>query len=196
MAQLAATAGRQDRGGWVRVVEDGCVSEHPVQTPPLVTGPFEPDGVVWTPVSPRLATARRLVALAVLVPLALPALVVAVLLGSLWPLVALLPWAVVLVWVSVLIPRQVRAWGYAERDDDLLVRRGVLLRSMVVVPYGRMQYVDVQAGPVDRRFGLATVQLHTASAGTDAVIPGLAPAEAARLRDRLASAGEARLAGL
>lgn len=158
--------------------------------------PFEPEGVAWTPVSPRLASARRLVALAVLAPLALPALVLAVVLRSGWPLLALVPWAVLLGWVLLLIPRQVRAWGYAERDDDLLVRKGVLLRSMVVVPYGRMQYVDVQAGPVDRRFRVATVQLHTASAGSDAAIPGLPPEEAARLRDRLASAGEARLAGL
>ena len=59
-----------------------------------------------------------------------------------------------------------------------------------------MQYVDVQAGPVDRRFGIAKVQLHTASPGTDAQIPGLSPEEAARLRDRLARRGEARLAGL
>ncbi len=158
--------------------------------------PFEPEGVAWTPVSPRLASARRLVALAVLAALALPALVLAVALRSGWPLLALVPWAVLLGWVLLLIPRQVRAWGYAERDDDLLVRKGVLLRSMVVVPYGRMQYVDVQAGPVDRRFRVATVQLHTASAGSDAAIPGLPPEEAARLRDRLASAGEARLAGL
>jgi membrane protein YdbS with pleckstrin-like domain len=59
-----------------------------------------------------------------------------------------------------------------------------------------MQYVDVYAGPVDRIFGLAKVQLHTASARSDAYIPGLSPQEAARLRDRLASRGEARLAGL
>jgi len=54
----------------------------------------------------------------------------------------------------------------------------------------------VNAGPLDRRFGLASVQLHTASASTDARIPGLDPEEAARLRDRLASRGEARAAGL
>ena len=94
------------------------------------------------------------------------------------------------------MPRQVRAIGYAERDDDLLIRKGVMFRSMVVVPYGRMQYVDVEAGPLDRRLGLSKVQLHTASVGTDAQIPGLPPDEAARLRDRLASRGEARLAGL
>jgi len=95
-----------------------------------------------------------------------------------------------------LIGRNHRAWGYTERADDLLVRRGLAFRQLVVVPYGRMQYVDVTAGPVERRFGLVTVQLHTAAAATDARIPGLEPAEAARLRDRLAARGEARAAGL
>ena len=92
--------------------------------------------------------------------------------------------------------RQVAAWGDAERDDDLLLRNGVLFRKLVVVPYGRMQFVDVTAGPLDRMAGVARVQLHTASATTDASIPGLTPPEAARLRDRLAARGEARAAGL
>ncbi|MGH3319012.1 MAG: PH domain-containing protein [Streptosporangiaceae bacterium] len=89
-----------------------------------------------------------------------------------------------------------RSWGYQEREDDLLVRRGIIFRRLSVVPYGRMQFVDVTAGPVERWFGLATVQLHTAAAATDARIPGLASQEAQRLRDRLASLGEARAAGL
>jgi hypothetical protein len=92
--------------------------------------------------------------------------------------------------------RRYRAWGYAEREDDLLVRRGVMVRRLTVVPYGRMQFVDVTAGPVDRIFGLATVQLHTAASATDARIPGLDRAEAARLRDQLAALGEAKAAGL
>ena len=98
--------------------------------------------------------------------------------------------------VLVSVERRFRAWGYAEREDDLLVRRGVLLRRTSVVPYGRMQYVDVTAGPLDRRYGLSTVTLHTAAAATDATIPGLRTAEAVRLRDRLAALGEARAAGL
>ena len=89
-----------------------------------------------------------------------------------------------------------RAWGYAERDDDLLVRHGLLVRRLSIVPYARMQFVDVTAGPLERAFGLATVQLHTAAAATDARIPGLQPAEAARLRDRLAALGEDRAEGL
>ena len=159
-------------------------------------GPFEPAGVAWQPVSPRLATARLATAAIVLgVPL-VAAVVVALVSGAAWVwAVAAVP-ALLLAWCAVLVPRQVRAIGYAERADDLLIRKGILFRSMVVVPYGRMQYVDVQAGPLARACGIAQVQLHTASPGTDAAIDGLPPEEAARLRDQLASRGEARLAGL
>ncbi|MBV8066054.1 MAG: PH domain-containing protein [Actinobacteria bacterium] len=94
------------------------------------------------------------------------------------------------------LQRRWAAWGYAERDDDLLVRRGVMFSRLSVVPYGRMQFVDVTAGPLERIFRLATVRLHTAAAASDARIPGLESAEATRLRDRLAELGEAQAAGI
>jgi membrane protein YdbS with pleckstrin-like domain len=100
---------------------------------------------------------------------------------------------------AILVPlmgRRYRSWGYAEREDDLLVRRGVMFARLSVVPYGRMQFIDVTAGPLERAFGLATVRLHTAAAATDARIPGLEREEAARLRDSLAELGEAQAAGL
>jgi membrane protein YdbS with pleckstrin-like domain len=97
---------------------------------------------------------------------------------------------------DVVAARRVRAWGYAERADDLLVRRGVMFRRTSVIPYGRMQYVEVTAGPFERAFGLATVQMHTAAAASDARIPGLHAVEAARLRDQLTSLGEAHAMGL
>ena len=111
-----------------------------------------------------------------------------------WAAAAL--WLVLLVWSAIVLIRQVGRLGYAERPDDLLIRRGILFRSTTVVPFGRMQFVDVKSGPIERLFGLATVELHTASAATDASIPGLPAAEAERLRDALAARGEARLAGL
>ena len=89
-----------------------------------------------------------------------------------------------------------QAWGYLEREEDLEVRRGVMVQRLSVVPYGRMQFVEITTGPVERLFGLATVKLHTAAAASDARIPGLDPEEASRLRDRLAALGEARAAGL
>jgi len=157
--------------------------------------PFEPAGIVFTPVSRGLVTARviTLLALAVL-PLA-GSVVLGVLVGG-WAWAAPVVVLAVIAWLLWLIPRQVRALGYAEAADDLLVRKGILFRSLTVVPYGRMQFVDVNAGPLDRRCGVAEVQLHTAAAQTDATIPGLPPEEAARLRDRLTARGEARLAGL
>jgi len=159
--------------------------------------PFDPPGEPWVRVSPRLATVRRLGLLLTWLPIttagvAMLAATVSVSLASVAAVVA----ALALAWGWAVIGRTVRSWGYAERADDLLVTRGVLRRQLVVVPYGRMQFVDVTAGPLDRRFGLATVQLHTAAAATDATIPGLVPEEAARLRDRLAARGEATAAGL
>ncbi len=158
---------------------------------------FAPPGEAWRPVSPRLATARRitmvLLMLALLVVLAALAIVPEARLVA----VGLLGvWVVALAWMWWLIGRRVRSFGYAERADDLLVTSGILFRRLVVVPYGRMQLVDITAGPLDRRLGVATVQLHTAAATTNATIPGLPPSEAAGLRDRLAARGELRSAGL
>lgn len=96
----------------------------------------------------------------------------------------------------VMIGRRWRAWGYAERERDLMIRHGVLVRHLTIVPYGRMQFVDVSQGPLARALGVSTVQLHTAAAATDARIPFVADSEAARLRDRLTVLGEAHAAGL
>ena len=151
----------------------------------------------WKRPSPRLRHVRHVEALA---PAVLAAVVVAALLAAERErcrcgrrcLVVLAGGAV----LDVLLQRRVGAWGYLEREDDLLVRRGLMVRRLSVVPYGRMQFVDVTAGPIERSFGLATVRLHTAAAATDARIPGLEAAEAARLRDQLAALGEASAAGL
>jgi membrane protein YdbS with pleckstrin-like domain len=150
----------------------------------------------WRRPSPRLMVVRRLEVLAVTLLVALAAGILgasaSALAGLIAAAVALLVGASMLVFVT----RRVRAWAYAERDEDLLVRRGVLFSRLSVVPYGRMQFIDVTAGPIERSFGLATVRLHTAAAASDARIPGLSRDEAARLRDRLAELGEAQAAGL
>lgn len=111
-----------------------------------------------------------------------------------WPVLGLMIiWAVL---DLLLIPRRIRAIGYFEREDDLLIRSGLLWQRVVAVPYGRLQYVDIEAGPIMRKFGICTVQLKTASASTDATIPGATRAEGARLRDELSARGHAKLAGL
>lgn len=151
----------------------------------------------WLRPDPALLRLRRWMVVLVLVPLGLVgALLLAVLSGPAAGVSGLLAVIVGTGLLLVALERRFAAWGYLEREEDLLVRRGVLVRRSSVVPYGRMQYVDVTAGPLARRFGLATVTLHTAAAATDASIPGLRAEEAARLRDRLAALGEAQQAGV
>ncbi|MFQ6148570.1 PH domain-containing protein [Streptomyces seoulensis] len=151
---------------------------------------------VWTALPPGLLRMRRLLLVVWLGLIAVAAgVALGMTAGPLWSACALPPVAAA-AWGWVLLGRNWRSWRYAERADDLLISRGVLWHEETVVPYGRMQLVEVTSGPVERRFGLATVQLHTAAAATDATIPGLDPAEAERLRDRLTELGEARSAGL
>ena len=164
--------------------------------PAEVAGPVAAeDEPVWIALPPGLLRMRRLMLVVWLGLLTLAtALVPGLLAGPGWAAFAALPPALA-VWGWTLLERNWRSWRYAERADDLLISRGVLWRRETVVPYGRMQLVEVTSGPVERYFGLASVQLHTAAAATDATIPGLDPAEAERLRDRLTELGEARSAG-
>ena len=108
----------------------------------------------------------------------------------------IVPFLVGMIIEIIIVFRQVRALGYREREHDLLLQRGIMFRSTTVIPYGRLQYVEVTAGPIMRALGLATVTMHTASASTDASLPGLPLAEAEALRDSIAARGGARLAGL
>ncbi len=159
------------------------------------TSVTSPMNVEFTPVSPQLATARLVgAAIFTLVP-ALVAVVLALVLSQ--PLLYIIVGVgvVLFLWMLWMIPRQVRAIGYATAESDFMVRKGIMFRSLVVVPYGRIQYVDVNEGPVARKLGIASIQLHTASAQTDASLDGLPAPAAADLRDLLVKGG-ARLSGI
>lgn len=77
-------------------------------------------------------------------------------------------------------------WGYRQDDDELLIKRGVLFRSVTAIPIERIQHVDVRQGPIEQWFGLAKVHVYTASGlGSDGVVPGLLRDDAEALRDKL-----------
>ncbi|SHH57619.1 PH domain-containing protein [Halobaculum gomorrense] len=79
-----------------------------------------------------------------------------------------------------------RVWRFEVRDDSLYLVRGVLTRVDTSVPYVRIQHVDTRRGPIERGLGLASVVVYTAgSRGADITIPGLTPARASDLRERL-----------
>jgi membrane protein YdbS with pleckstrin-like domain len=90
----------------------------------------------------------------------------------------------------------VRAWKYGERDDHVLVRPGAQCRHPSVISLARMEFVDVTAGPLERMFGLATVQMQIRAGIGDARIPGPEEVDFGRLRDQMTSSGESRSAGL
>jgi uncharacterized protein len=159
---------------------------------------FAPPAYDWQRPAPGFLKLRRLGdAIFWLILFSIPAVLVLIF-TDLW-------WLPVLLWVAALVTIGLRfhflrkscaSWGYVEREDDLYITHGVLFRTLIAVPYGRMQLVEVESGPLERAFGMATVTLKTASAETNASIPGLAPDEATRLRDRLTELGEAHASGL
>ncbi|HTE61204.1 MAG TPA: PH domain-containing protein [Solirubrobacteraceae bacterium] len=113
-----------------------------------------------------------------------------------WLLVFPIVFGVMMVVLAAFTPRRVRAIGYRLRDDDLLFRRGIMFQRFVAVPYGRMQLVDINRGPLARAVGLSELKLVTAAAASNVTIPGLPEQEADDLRDRLVALAESRRAGL
>lgn len=97
-------------------------------------------------------------------------------------------------WTLILVKRRVQAIGYSERADHLLKRSGLLFRSVIAVPYGRIQYVDVSSGPLENALSLASVEVKTAA--NSITLPGLARSEADQLREVLTDLSDARMEGL
>lgn len=160
------------------------------------SAPFDPLEVEFRAVSARLSAVRIWGASIPLVLVSIAVAVVALSTGVAWVWLGLLLPVGLWLWLLWLLPRQVRAIGYATTPSDFVIRRGIMFRTLSVVPYGRIQFVDVSEGPVDRLAGLATVRLHTASASSDAVVPGLPTQEASDLRELLVRNGAGQLSGL
>lgn len=161
---------------------------------------FEPQGVTFNPVKRSLATVRRIVlTVFFLFFAATPVFLLSQGIPELSPELAYgVIGGLVLVWLYFfwLIGRQVRNLAWAEGEHDFLIRRGAFFRSMTIVPYGRIQYVDVSEGPIARMFGISSIVIHTASTETSARLHGIPSEQAAVLRDLLAQRGSAEMAGL
>lgn len=82
--------------------------------------------------------------------------------------------------------RRYQARGYAMSNDRLRVVRGLLFRSDSVVPFGRVQHIDVNQGPLERAFNLATLTVHTAGThGASVHLPGLTNETALEMRESI-----------
>lgn len=88
--------------------------------------------------------------------------------------------------VWVLPQRRYARWGYVAGEDRLRIQRGYMFYSDTVVPFGRIQHMDVDQGPIERRYGLATFSAHTAGThGSTITLPGLPHEDALALRERI-----------
>jgi membrane protein YdbS with pleckstrin-like domain len=149
----------------------------------------------WKRVSSKLV-AVELVSAGLFLLLVLAVAVVFFLLHLWWLAGIVTAVAIAAVVNLVLAPRRVRSIGYLLREDDLLFRRGIMWQRFVAVPYGRMQLVDINRGPIARALGLSELKFVTAAAAAGVTIPGLPEVEAEELRDRLVALAESRRTGL
>ena len=144
------------------------------------------DEEALTPLHPNYVKVVRLATLL----FALPPIVVALILetrGLLPRGVFLVPVLLLALWLIVRAPlRRYHARGYQMGADRLRVVRGLIFRSDTVVPFGRVQHIDVHQGPVERGYGLATLVLHTAGNHNASVaLPGLGHDDAMAMREEI-----------
>ena len=160
------------------------------------TGRLELPETGWRRVSPKYVVVDVVSAVITGLILVAATSVPALISGISWLWVFPAIFALSTIVIIFFIPRRVRSIGYVLREDDLLFRRGLMFQRFVAVPYGRMQLVDINRGPVARLVGLSELRFVTAAAATGVVIPGLAEKDAEELRDKLVELAETRRAGL
>lgn len=160
-----------------------------------MTNRLDLPGITWLRISPKYIIAEFIglaIGAAVLAAITVPLHVIG---WSFAPGVTIALVGSVVVYAAF-TPRRVRGIGYQLRDDDLVFRRGILFQRFVAVPYGRMQLIDINRGPLSRALGLSDLKFVTAAASTGVMIPGLPSEAAEELRDRLVALAESRRAGL
>lgn len=142
-----------------------------------------------TPLDPAFVTTTRIASALGLLPFVIGAgaLEIAQLLP---PGSFLVPIFLVYAFVAFTVPaRKYRHWGYDMGSDRLRIVRGYMFYRDTIVPFGRIQHIDVDQGPIDRRYGLATLTVHTAGNHNSTVaLPGLAHADALAMREAIRAA--------
>lgn len=144
------------------------------------------DGDALTPLHPNYVKVVRLGTGLFVLPFVIVALVLE-LSGELPRGAFLVPVLVAALYLVVRAPlRRYHARGYQMGDDRLRVVRGLIFNSDTVVPFGRVQHIDVHQGPIERAYGLGTLVLHTAGNHNASVsLPGLGHGDALAMREEI-----------
>ncbi|MFN4113684.1 MAG: PH domain-containing protein [Sphingomonadaceae bacterium] len=144
------------------------------------------DDETLTPLHPDHVKVLRIQAALFTAPLIIGGLVLET--AGLLPLgVIFVPVVLLALWIVIQVPlKRYHAKGYVMGEDRLRVARGLLFRSDSVVPFGRVQHIDLDQGPVERLYDLATLTVHTAGTHNASVrLPGLANADAVTMREAI-----------
>lgn len=100
------------------------------------------------------------------------------------PLAVMAAVLVLLCLSAVLSILEVRNMGYQVRTHDVSYRSGVFIKRVSTVPFVRVQHVRTRQGPLQRRFGFATLEVN--SAGPDLAIKGLTTEVAEQMKALIA----------
>lgn len=158
-------------------------ADHSVRQPPEAEGEL-------TRLHPNYTHALRVQATLAAIPVLIAALAIEAVTRD----IALLPPGVIagpvlLIALALIIrvpTRRYHARGYQISADRLRVVRGLLFRHDTVVPFSRVQHIDVNQGPLERLFGIATLTLHTAGNHNASVaLPGLGEPLAREMREAI-----------
>ena len=142
-----------------------------------------------TQLDPRYRTMMRTVAAIVAFGLFIAATIAEFAIDG-WTGAVWVPAVFVIAYLVIYLPmRRYATRGYSLAEERLRVVRGVLFHSDTVVPFGRVQHIDVDQGPLERGFGLATLTVHTAGSHNASVsLPGLAHEDALAMREDIRAA--------
>lgn len=139
-----------------------------------------------TPLHPNHVKVTRIVALLFAIPFVIASIVLEV--ADILPFgVFVVPVFLIAAFLVIRIPlRRYHARGYQMSDDRLRVVRGIMFHSDTVVPFGRVQHIDVNQGPLQRAYGIATLTVHTAGTHNASVhLPGLNNEDALAMRETI-----------
>lgn len=178
---------------------DTTLPDPPMDSPAPIAPPALPEHVDrWQPLSANAAQVAMIGGtIRGLVMGAAAAMLVAFPLRIAWPVFSFFGWVaavigVVLACIVFGIWLGYRSWKFTfwKLDETgLHVKRGKLWRKEILVPRSRVQHLDIERGPIERHFGLATLIVHTAGTRLHALRqPGLLDADAVALRDALVPA--------
>ena len=139
-----------------------------------------------TPLDPAFVTTTRIASGFALLPFVIGAGVLEVA-KLLPPGSFLVPMLLIYGFAAFVLPaRKYRHWGYDMGTDRLRIVRGYMFYHDTIVPFGRIQHIDVDQGPIDSRYGLAKLTVHTAGSHNSTVaLPGLAHADALAMREAI-----------